>query len=344
MAKIINEYRAFAAAGLKSRATIPDAGDMTIVGTTVECSAIDVGKIATSLGISVYDFYGQATDVAVNHWSGFGPTLRSVVAGVLTNEVNANPRGLDLWAGYNHYATAPGYPGAYRTNSVEVLGSGGTATKSLSITIGEPKYVGGEINAMPDAVGVCLALYDHFDNLVGYNIVDLEVCSEGADLVAVSDVISATETLTGRIFLVDSLITFDASHIICSLPGLEEFHFDAVVLLANHIDISPDSFVTADDTALEAADCSFTKNGGGSGHATLTFPSIHRHSNNAGIVIYANLVHQITGTVDSIIIYDDTLTGGYIADTVIPGATIEFSIAITSDYGYTFQLLIEESA
>jgi hypothetical protein len=58
MAKIITKYRGYTAAQLKSRASVPNAVDMTVVGNTVECVNINTTKIRNAIGASINSLTG----------------------------------------------------------------------------------------------------------------------------------------------------------------------------------------------------------------------------------------------------------------------------------------------
>lgn len=325
MGKIINAYRLFTATVIKARATIPNQGDMTVVSTTVECVDITMAKIKNGIGGANFSLGDLSQSGNINLWSGFGPITRSIINGVLTNALNGAPHDMGEFAGYDHLAAAPNYPNSVHLASVYVWGVGATAIKALTAVIGQPKYLAPDIVNDESIVGVALALYNGA-TFLGAGITDLNDCAESADLTAETSAIYSDITITGKIFLVDSLSVFNQNgeNIRGTIPGLSNFNFNAIVLIANYITVSPEGFMTSDDSVLEAGDCSFAASTG-----YFEFPTIHRHTDEGDLLVTAKLIHQIDGEMDSIVIFD----GAYTANTPITGDILEFSSITGVDPG-----------
>jgi hypothetical protein len=337
MAKVRNAYRAITAAAILARSS--NTCDMAVSGTTVSCTNVKMSKVKNVLGASTYSLVDLCTHNNINHWSGFGCTKRTVVSGFLQNSNMDSPYPLGNFACYNHDAPVPAYVGTGHTVTVRVYGVGATATKALSVTIGEPLYKGSDISNDESAVGVALTLWDG-QTFLGFGITDLDACTTGADLTAESQAISTTTTITGKIYLCNSLTVFDQnlSNVVCKLSGLTDFNFNAVVLVANYINVQNVGFMNSSNTVITAGECTFSSYNG-----TLTFPAMHKHTGEVGLVIYARLYHQIAGLVEEQIVF----SGDYVADDTIAGQTIYFTNACEgdtppyADYGYQFQLVFE---
>lgn len=105
--KTISAYRGYTAAAIKARATVPDQADMTVSGTDVLCAKINTAKIRAALVAAINKVGALNTHANVNHWSWFGPTVRSIVSQELVNSDPTTGKNLGNFAGYNHAAPTP---------------------------------------------------------------------------------------------------------------------------------------------------------------------------------------------------------------------------------------------
>ena len=340
MPKVLNTYRAFTATDINSR--MSDTCDHSINGSTCECTNVKMSKVKNVLGATGYSLANLCTHANINHWSGFGCTKRTVTGGVLVNGNMDSPYSLGNWAGYNHNAPIPNFIGTGHLAPARIYGAGATVTKALTVTIGEPKFKGADISNDQSAVGIALALFDG-STFKGFGITNLDDCGLTADLTAESSAIYATTTLIGKIYLCNSLSTFNQnlSNVVCKLSELADFNFDAIVLIANYINVQNIGFMNSSNTVITESQCSFSSYNG-----TLSYPALHKGSDEAGLVIKAQLIHQIAGLVEEQIIF----SGDYTANDIIPAGTIYFTNSCEGDgvpyspYGFQFKLVFETGA
>ena len=106
MGKIRDIYNTYTAAQLKSRSTIPAATDITANASDIDCVNIKASAVKSTLSAAEYSLYNLCRHANVNHWSWFGPTVRSVVSQELVNDDPTECR-LGDFAGYNHSAATP---------------------------------------------------------------------------------------------------------------------------------------------------------------------------------------------------------------------------------------------
>lgn len=108
MGKIINAYNEFTAQQIKDRADVPLQADMTVVGSTVDCSNISVSLIKNVLGVGDTAVSALCSSVNVNKFSGFGPTEWYRSGGLLLSRIKT-PYMIGSFAGYNHNAAVAGF-------------------------------------------------------------------------------------------------------------------------------------------------------------------------------------------------------------------------------------------
>lgn len=215
---IISVYRGYTAAAIKARADIPAQDDMTITLDDIDCKNISVSMVRNILNSPSSGVKGVANDSNVNVWSGFGPTVRTAPAQVLVNSA-PSAGSLGSFAGYNHYATAPGWSIAPVSGDLYVA-SGGSAVFEASVDIGE-------VNWLEDmgVIAVVHAIY-YGETMVAYTAVNLET-AQPTNIVDALTVTLTNQTLqrayTGRIWLVDHLVDFSENDIVCRLPNTSDY-------------------------------------------------------------------------------------------------------------------------
>jgi hypothetical protein len=104
MAKIISAYGGFTATEIKNRAS--NTSDMSVVGTTVECSYITTTKIKNILGGAATAIGAFCTNASVNQWSNFSPIKWDVSGNTFIKSIKT-PYTFGSFAGYHHDAATP---------------------------------------------------------------------------------------------------------------------------------------------------------------------------------------------------------------------------------------------
>jgi len=273
MAKVISKYRAYTAAEIKARATVPDQVDMTVVSTTVECVAITTAKIRNAIGASFNAVGALNLSVLVNKWSGFGPTVRSVSAGLLVNSVGEAPHGMGEFAGYNHAAAAPDFYTSPLGVTKSII-AGEAVHWEISIDIGEPKYSNEIVDYLSSVKGIAMSLWSDDGNLLFQTKGGVECpMAEVIDIESVKSRVNFGEAsggyrLTGtnihkiatpstpyygtvvtKIELIDEsgdgaasdpeiASNYDPDSVICQIPGLESFNTTLRLKQANSVSIT----------------------------------------------------------------------------------------------------------
>lgn len=236
MAKVRTAYRAYTAATLKSRATVPDQADITVVSATIECVDISTMKIRNALGSGKNTDYGNASDSHVNHWSGFGPTVRTVAAGLLVNSDPITGR-LGDFAGYNHSAVAPHFDVKGANESV-LINPNGSYVFYCVADIGEILYT--------DIIGVNTITHVAFSVWNGTTYVSSKVkalsgmtnladfSTNAADRITVSSIAYSTVYTCKIEFLDNVAYDYTGANTVCQVPGLEDWEVEINVQSANH--------------------------------------------------------------------------------------------------------------
>jgi len=331
MEKTISTYRGYTAAELKSRADLPAQAGMTVSGTDVLCAKINTTLVRNCLGASSNKFSELCTHANVNVWSGFGPTVRTEVAGVL---VNSHPAPYDIgdFMGYNHAAVTPAFLNNSHLLDTWVI-SGGTATLVADITIGEAKFVDLDISNHANCVGLALTVWDGL-TLVGFGIEDLASCKDSISLSADVVGVSSEKTYTCKIYLTSSLTEFSQSleDAVCQLTPLADYNATVKILSA---------------TALNLAGAGGWTLIGGSLNLSISFfylTSFYRAAGDAlGLIVQIRLYKQIDGTEEVTQIW----TGDYTAGTTInpsPGSWVIHSTTPIPSYGYIAYLEFLETS
>ena len=259
--KGVYAYRAYTPTNIKTRASVPDATDMEVYGSYVGCNRINTTKVETALGISLHKIKELEIDGAINHWSAFGPTVRTISGGSPKMLVNNNPTRYRLadYAAYNHAATAPFFITDPHDTMISIL-PGETVHWEIAVDIGEAVYTGNDlVGREGDCTGIALSLWTDDGNLLFKTVSAVEhPMAEILDIETLTNEASFGEApayrLTGsdihkistpgvpyygnvhyRIELVDltpdvnevtpapSHYDWTGTHIICQIPGLESF-------------------------------------------------------------------------------------------------------------------------
>lgn len=245
MAKILNAYRMITAAVIKANADIPNQGDMTVVGTTVECVDITTQKIRNAIGAGVNTESGLATASGINHWSGFGPTKRTLTGGnsdtreIVNSDPTENYKQGDF-AGYNHAAITPAWHNKASAEIDKWIDNGGNATFIASIDIGEVRYTE-DLAAAGNIVGIALVAYEYGTSTVkAFGITNINDCGIAADLTAVTSSPVYLQTRYDlKVFFVSSLIYLD---IVCRVPNITDGSCYVKIKQATHLTIDTAGF------------------------------------------------------------------------------------------------------
>ena len=258
MSKVITKYRGYTAAQLRTRATVPNLADMTVVGDTVECNNITTTKVRNAISAGVNSIGTLSESALVNVWSGFGPTIRSIVGQTLVNSVGAIPHGLGEFAGYNHNARTPGWITTAPSADIWV-NSGGNASFIVDVYVGEVQYQ----DIAPAIAGITLAIYDNTDTLVAWGSRHFDADLVQDDVTSLTAIlVNATieRTYTGRVWLVSDTSEFDDSQITCRLPNTSDFTQTVKIKALTNLTVNANGFtVTNPGHNLAAGTCSFAE-------------------------------------------------------------------------------------
>ena len=106
MSKDLSAYDGFSATDIKNKADIPMQNNITVNGSTIQCTDILLTDVKNAIGTSSTTVDSLCTDSSVNKWSNFGPTEWYVSNQSLYNRVKT-PYSLGNFAGYNKDAVEP---------------------------------------------------------------------------------------------------------------------------------------------------------------------------------------------------------------------------------------------
>lgn len=223
MPKTISAYRGYTSTAIYNRADIPDAADMSISGSNVNCNNIaTLEDVASVLGTSVKTVGGLCTNANVNPWSGFGPTTRSVSNRTLYNSTPSSNYSLGSFAGYNHQAVAPGWIGSAPSGDIWI-NAGGNADFVVDVNVGEVKWH----EVANGIAGVTLAIYYASDSgLAGWGSRNFNASSVQNDVTSLTATLSGIgveRTYYGSVWLVDNTAEFDDTQIVCRVPNTSVF-------------------------------------------------------------------------------------------------------------------------
>ena len=209
MGKVRYIYRNYNATSLKNRSSIPVAGDITVGVTSIDCVNIKASAVKNLIGAAEYSLYKLCRHANLNQWSNFGPTLIDYHddlvggTGLISCQLPTICK-LGDFAGYNHYAIAPGWPTGELAalQAAKVIQPYGNATFDPTINIGEIEY--------PSMSHVAMSLW------VGGSIV-------AAELLALSSLQgTASFNLVNNSFYFDTSVTVKF-RIIAGFPSVGDY-------------------------------------------------------------------------------------------------------------------------
>ena len=228
MGKILTKYRGYTAEQIKARADIPRQSDMVVTGNNVSCTRLSISFIRKVINAAAYKVKALIGCSNINVWSGFGPTARTTANKELVNSVpEAGPLG--SFAGYNKDAVAPGWTAPPAAEDVFVA-SGGSITFDAYLILGEVNW------ADMGVIAIMLAVYAGA-TLVGYEAVNLEDEEVGNEIWISVTLQNQTiqREYTARVWLVNHLIDFTDSDIVCRLPNTTDFTKTVKILAATTV-------------------------------------------------------------------------------------------------------------
>jgi hypothetical protein len=329
MAKILNTYRNFSAAAILARAS--DTCDLAVVGVTVECTNVKMSKVKNVIGASTYNLADLCKHANINHWSGFGPTIRTEVGGVLVNSDPTNNYMMGSFAGYNHSALTPCFNNTAHLDDIWV-NSGETAQFIADITIGEARYVDGDIfNHQSTVEGVCLTAWEGA-NLAGFGYSENTLRNSSDSVSLTCNIANCTiqKTYDFKIYLTDSETVFNQNgdDIIAQWSELPNYQATVKIKEATELTVYPDSFtVTGQAFNNTTGYCSFTD----------AYDNANSYSN---LHIYAQLFDWTMTQVGTTI---DIYNAAYTAGTHLGANSAKPNGAPIADYGYHYRIYFELS-
>jgi hypothetical protein len=333
MAKRLTKYRGYTPTEMKTRANIPVAGDISVGATYIDCSNIKLSEVKTLLSESVFAIETVCTSANVNVWSGYGPTVRTVAAGILVNSAPSSTFSLGSFTGYNHTATTPHWD--YKDTPKYAAEGTESILFLADVNISEPTY-----NDMPgytDTVGIVLLIYEGA-TLKAYGVTALSTLTDIANLEATwaisSPGLTADKSLTAKIRLCNVATTgaFSESNIACSIPGITDEAYSLIKLIATILNPSSWSGWT------------LTNEGLNKGTGQVNFDKATKASSATGLTVTAKLYSQFTASyVDSAVMWGPSdYTGG--TDLVPTAVFLTDGSLPIDDYGYRVDILFEESS
>lgn len=331
MAKRLDKYRAYTAQGMKDRSSLPNAADITVGATYIDCVDITVAKIKTILGVSSNDFYSLFNATSINHWSAFGPTSRSIT-GVGANGVITNAHKTILsegdFMGYNHNAVTPGWDGKNLSEADIWISPNGAVNFIANIKIGEVNY-----DTELGIKGVVLAIYEN-TTLVAHGYQSIDDWEDEMSLTAaLTDGGTTQKTYTGKLYFVDTIATpFDGSQIKCQIPNVDNFSVTVKIKQQTYIDWNNISFnLTGKSLALSTGTVSIT----GGADAINNYTCTTEEPILFEVKLYNWLGQQVGSTVD---LYRKS-SGTYTAGTDIGAHSASpTGGAYVAGYGYRFEV------
>jgi hypothetical protein len=238
MTKVISAYRGFTATAIKNRASVPLAAGMTITEGDISCKHILMSNISSAIALASNKIGELSESENVNHWSEFGPRVRTYSAlplgdGSIVNAIGVAPHGMDEFAGYNHDAIAPGWPEGQLAfmETARALIPDTKITFSPEISIGEINY--------PGMSGVCLSLWAG-GVIIGCQILDLSTLQESAVFSCETfETVGSEIAVTGKFTIIAGTLDVDDYIVEPSLydrfpvPNVEDFHQTVKIFPSN---------------------------------------------------------------------------------------------------------------
>lgn len=244
-AKELTVYRAYTASELKARASIPVAGDITVYADRIACKKITTTKIRTVIGESINHIDDLSKSNKVNKWSAFSPYTRSVTgtpdargdgAWLQHNKPTAHFK-FGNFAGYNHNALTPSY---YNTNRAQtlIINSGGTAIFDCALTLGELKFMDGDITGQGQVLGIAFIVWDA-NTLIGYQVKSLltlkdTIISSAFQITKANVTVSKRYTCQIRLIKSATAYNYNPTNVVCGITELPDYTKDVIVQSANH--------------------------------------------------------------------------------------------------------------
>lgn len=327
MAKIIPIYRNYTTTEIKERSSVPIQASISISGSNILFSDILISRVASILGIGLYNLASLCTSGNINIWSCFSPYIRSYsAAGTLTSiYVSSLPTSqfkLGDFAGYNHSAEAPGWRGNKANAELDVYIDSGTAPIfTASFYIGEVIY--------PNAQGVALTIWNDQNELNGFTIINLNTIKDRVDIdCQLSNNLTQNKTFTGKIFIVDNLSQFlqSGGNVLCRVPNVDDYTVDVIVR-------QPTQFILdAGDWTVVGATYSLV-------NGTVSFTNATVNRNITALVVTGKLIDINSQVVGTYTFYN----GSYTANTTLNGGTGYLGMAPIPSFGYIIRLEFLES-
>ncbi len=336
MGKQRNTYRTYTTNVLKTRSEIPAQVDISEQSGYIDCVNISLNAVKGVLSASTYSLYDLCRHANVNHWSAFGPTVRSTSGSDYAKEcVNSDPTVCKLgdFAGYNHGAVTPGWQtgGQATAEANNWVNSGSQATCNANIDIGEVDWE----NEM-GAVGVAMLIFDVTDNITGWGYTVLSGVGSNFTL-------SGETTIGGGIvvdkldwyamaFLVDQTITDPAdviSAVVCRVPNISTWEINLKVKVAIEWHY--------DETGTQTIPSPWTQNGtAGMNWTTGYFDigMIATNNNYTNLKIYARLFNwEYTQVGSDAVIYNTSYTA-------LDDITGSASVGMTDIPAYGYHVIV----
>lgn len=351
MAKVRSTYRGYSAATLKSRATVPNAADITVVSSTIECVDITTAKIRNSVLSGVNTVRGNSTHANVNVWSAFGPTVRTAVAGLpLTRKLLTNTAPIDGemgndFAGYNHNATAPSFT-VKGFDETDYIIPGEDVVFYCTADIGEILYT--DITGAGVVTHVAFSVWDgttYIDSRVKAisamtNLADFN--TNAADRITVENITVSTVYTCKIEMLSEPAYDYTGANTVCQVPGLEDWDVTVTVMEANGVYLS-----APPHWAFEGTPENFNSNG------HLVFEALmHRVSGVPTTVAHVQVTAYVLDYTSTKITCDTELYHGGPTDVVEHINTHVFrnltdtadldNALLTVGYGYTCVVFVNE--
>lgn len=205
MSKDLSSYDGFSATDIKNRADIPAQSNITVNGSTVQCTDIKLTDVKNAIGSSSSTVGGLCNDSAVNKWSYFGPTEWYVSSETLLNRVKT-PYSLGSFAGYNKDAVEPSI--ITKTVKSQIITYPTTFDVTAVVRLGE--YDFSKIDS--NITKLWLKVYDGLTP-VGENYADITANADDTYYIhaTVNSPYDTSYTLTGKVYfgnLVGSVIAW----------------------------------------------------------------------------------------------------------------------------------------
>jgi len=249
MGKERNTYRTYTTSMLKTRSSIPSAGDIAEHVGHIDCANISLNAVSDLLDNTTHSLYTLARHANINHWSAFGPTIRSTTGSdydkVLVNSDPADNCSLGSFAGYNHSAVTPGWQtgGQAAAEADNWVNESSQAVVSADIDIGEIDWENDFA-----ALGVAMLIFDEADQIVGWGY-------EALSGIGSNFTLSGDTTIGGGIvedkswyamaFIVDQTITDPEdviSAMVCRVPNISTWEVNLKLLPATFVNVDSGGF------------------------------------------------------------------------------------------------------